>query len=86
MKQKPNPRVFLCKYLKKLCVNLKFLVLTVALSVICALSGYGQQELVVTGTVTDASNGSLLPGVNVVIKGTITGALTGLDGKYPELW
>jgi TonB-linked SusC/RagA family outer membrane protein len=82
MKQKPKLRVFPCKYLKKLCVNLKVLVLTVTLWAIGALSGYGQQQLVVTGTVTDASNGTPLPGVNVVIKGTVTGALTGLDGKY----
>lgn len=36
----------------------------------------------VTGTVTDASNAMPLPGVNVVIKGTTTGAATDFDGNY----
>ncbi len=39
------------------------------------------QEKAVTGTVTDAS-GMALPGVNVVLKGTQTGAITDANGKY----
>lgn len=38
------------------------------------------QGFPVTGTVTD--KGEPLPGVNVVIKGTTTGVITGVDGKY----
>jgi TonB-dependent starch-binding outer membrane protein SusC len=38
------------------------------------------QEKTITGTVSDASG--LLPGVNVVIKGTQRGVSTGYDGKY----
>lgn len=41
---------------------------------------YGQ-EITVTGTVTESS-GDPLPGVNVVLKGTVTGSITDLDGKY----
>ncbi len=36
----------------------------------------------VTGTVTDASSGSPLPGVNVTVKGTTIGAATDMDGTY----
>jgi TonB-linked SusC/RagA family outer membrane protein len=41
-----------------------------------------QQQGKITGTVTDATTGQPMPGVNVLIKGTVTGALTGPDGKY----
>ncbi len=36
----------------------------------------------ITGTVTDASDGSTLPGVSIIIKGTTTGTVTDIDGKY----
>lgn len=40
------------------------------------------QNTTVSGTVTDASNGEGIPGVTVLVKGTTTGAITGIDGKY----
>ena len=40
------------------------------------------QERTVTGKVTSSDDGSSLPGVNVVIKGTTTGTVTDADGKY----
>lgn len=40
-----------------------------------------QQKRVVTGRVT-GSNGELLPGVTVVVKGTNTGTVTNSDGEY----
>src|SRR5688572_15279362 len=36
----------------------------------------------VTGTVTSAEDGSALPGVNVLLKGTSTGTATDVSGKY----
>jgi TonB-linked SusC/RagA family outer membrane protein len=42
---------------------------------------YAQGGINVSGTVTD-SKGEPLPGVNVVIKGTTTGNVTDVDGKY----
>ena len=36
----------------------------------------------VQGTVTDASDGSPLPGATIQIKGTTTGTVTDMDGKY----
>lgn len=40
------------------------------------------QNITVTGTVTDAKTGEALPGVNVVLKGTIQGTITTIDGSY----
>ena len=40
------------------------------------------QGRVVSGTVTDAVSGEELPGVNVMLKGTASGAVTDFDGKY----
>jgi len=39
------------------------------------------QQITVSGTVTDASTGAAMPGVNVLVKGTTLGAMTGADGK-----
>lgn len=41
-----------------------------------------QQQLRVTGTVTDASTGQAMPGVNILVKGTSLGAITDVDGNY----
>ncbi len=40
------------------------------------------QKKIITGVVTSASDGLILPGVNVIIKGTSEGAQTNFDGKY----
>lgn len=40
------------------------------------------QERVVSGTVTSADDGSALPGVNVLVKGTTTGTVTDVNGEY----
>ena len=41
-----------------------------------------QQQITVSGKVTDESTGDALPGVNVVVKGTILGTTTDVNGKY----
>ncbi|MCC5937870.1 MAG: SusC/RagA family TonB-linked outer membrane protein [Lunatimonas sp.] len=40
------------------------------------------QERTVTGTVTDADAAAPLPGVSVLVKGTNTGTITDIDGRY----
>ena len=40
------------------------------------------QEKVISGTVTSSTDGTPLPGVNVVVKGTTKGVQTDFDGKY----
>jgi TonB-linked SusC/RagA family outer membrane protein len=69
-------------HLRKFIMNLKILILVFLFGASNALLGFEPQQITVTGTVTDESTGELMPGVNVIIKGTAMGALTGLDGKY----
>ena len=40
------------------------------------------QDITVSGTVTSADDGLPLPGVSVVVKGTVQGTSTDLDGNY----
>ncbi|MCF8380100.1 MAG: TonB-dependent receptor [Bacteroidales bacterium] len=44
--------------------------------------GLWAQVITITGTVASESDNQPLPGVNVVIKGTSTGVITDLEGKY----
>ncbi len=82
MKESPYHGVPFVRYLKKFLLDLKILILVLLLGASNALSGFDLQQITVSGTVTDASTGDPMPGVNVIIKGTVLGALTGLDGKY----
>lgn len=50
-------------------------------SLVLVVSAFAQ-ERTVTGKVTSAEDGSALPGVNVVLKGTTTGTVTDVDGNY----
>src|SRR5690349_12019646 len=58
----------------------KFLLL--CLASVFALSMSWAQELVVAGKVTSTEDGSPLPGVNVIVKGTTNGTVTDTDGNY----
>jgi TonB-linked SusC/RagA family outer membrane protein len=40
------------------------------------------QDRIITGKVTSSEDGSSIPGVNVVIKGTTSGTVTDFDGNY----
>ena len=57
--------------------NKLFLVLLIAMTSI--LFGYSQQRTI-TGQVT--TDGEILPGVNVLVKGTVNGVSTDFDGNY----
>src|SRR5215218_7534305 len=57
----------------------KFLLTCFALGI--ALSSYAQ-ERTVTGKVTATEDGSALPGVNVILKGTTSGTSTDGDGNF----
>jgi TonB-linked SusC/RagA family outer membrane protein len=61
--------------MKKLCVFLACFVL-VGINLIQA------QNVRITGTVTSSEDGMPIPGVSVVVKGTTTGGITNVDGKY----
>ncbi len=53
-----------------------FFILLFGMSILVATA-----QVTVTGKVTDAS-GQPMPGVNILIKGTHTGTITGMDGTY----
>ncbi|MDX1602303.1 MAG: SusC/RagA family TonB-linked outer membrane protein [Salinimicrobium sediminis] len=55
-------------------------ILTLLLALVVQIT-FAQEQLTVTGTVTD-ENGMPLPGVNVLIKGTTRGVQTDFDGNY----
>lgn len=65
--------------LKKLLTPLWFAFLAINL-VFTATAAFSQG--IITGTVVDAEDGEPLPGANVVLKGTNTGASADLDGKF----
>jgi hypothetical protein len=54
------------------------------LLLICVFSAHTlyAQTTTISGTVTDSSDGMSLPGVNVLEKGTMNGAVTDFDGNY----
>lgn len=49
---------------------------------ICSMHVVFAQSRTITGTVTDADDGSTLPGVSVVVKGTSIGTVTDIQGKF----
>ncbi len=51
------------------------------LSLICMHTAFSQDR-VISGNVTDGSDGTSLPGVNVVIKGTTIGTVSDIDGNF----
>ncbi|MFA5818272.1 MAG: SusC/RagA family TonB-linked outer membrane protein [Bacteroidales bacterium] len=49
---------------------------------VTALSATMQQQLKITGTVTDALTGEAMAGVNIQVKGTTIGIISDVNGKY----
>lgn len=58
----------------------KFTLLTLLLLFLSSMGLNAQKT--VSGTVTNNDDGSAIPGVSILIKGTQTGTVTDLDGKY----
>ena len=67
------------------CIQLKrferFILFVAFLMLFLSAVSYAQQRSV-TGTVTSSSDGLLLPGVNVTVKGTATGTVTSTEGRF----
>lgn len=82
MKENPNQGMPFFGHLRRFLLDLKIIILALMLGASGALNGAWLQQMNVTGTVTDKSTGDAMPGVNVIVKGTVLGALTGPDGKY----
>jgi hypothetical protein len=86
--KKPDLRGYSLRVLKKLLMKigiaLLFIIPAISVSpkVSAAFVNYDElQQKQVTGKVTDAS-GNSLPGVSVVVKGTVLGTLSDISGKY----
>jgi len=60
---------------------MKRLILSLAMFGLSVFSAIGMDQKI-TGKVTSAEDGSGLPGVNVILKGTTTGTITDYQGKY----
>ncbi len=59
-----------------------------ALIMLCSASllfGQNKSQVRVNGKVADAVTGEVLPGVNILVQGTLTGTVTGVDGRYSVL-
>ncbi len=52
------------------------------LLIFCLTQNLYAQESTVTGTVTSAEDGAVLPGVNVIVKGSTIGTVTDIEGNY----
>ena len=52
------------------------------LGMVLTISVVFAQDKIVSGRITAAEDGSGLPGVNVVLKGTATGTVTDVDGNF----
>lgn len=68
------------KIMKFCHINAKGIVGALAL-LFCLIPGYAQDRMAVTGMVSDQA-GAPLPGVGIMIKGTLTGVTTASDGTY----
>jgi TonB-linked SusC/RagA family outer membrane protein len=66
---------FLCKK------NIAAILLIVSLFLSVATNAQ-EGKVSLSGTITSAEDGTALPGVNVLVKGTTTGTITNIDGKY----
>ncbi len=84
--KKKQSNVLFCSEMKwKKPVLLSGLVIMLSMLItysVAASSTLELQQKKVTGKVTDATTGELLPGVTIVIKGTTTGVASDLDGSF----
>jgi Ca-activated chloride channel homolog len=57
--------------------------IAIYLLIIFTFSGFAlTQERILSGKVTSADDGSPIPGVNIILKGTSTGTVSGKEGSY----
>ncbi len=67
------------------CLAIQFTVCSFNLCSASLLFGQNKSQVRVNGKVTDAVTGEVLPGVNILVQGTLTGTVTGVDGRYSVL-
>ncbi|MCK5466906.1 MAG: carboxypeptidase-like regulatory domain-containing protein, partial [Cyclobacteriaceae bacterium] len=57
-------------------------ILLLSMVLMIAFSGHVMAQRTVAGEVTGEEDGTPVPGVNVIVKGTSAGTVTDIDGKY----
>ncbi len=91
MSKKHSKRRTLFEFkLLRFVLKMKFLILLMAATIFNSAAEHvknnnnnqSQQEVKVTGTITDAATGESLPGVNIIVKGTEIGSISDIDGNY----
>ncbi len=83
MKKNFDYRVHSHPLLKKLITKLKIAILIVLVSGTTVFGiNIDQQQVTITGTITDATTREVMTGVNVQVKGTTLGVITDSRGKY----
>ena len=65
--------------------NLFTLLILVVFGSSTLLFAQAKTQVRVSGKVTDATTGEVLPGVNILVEGTFSGTTTGVDGRYSVL-
>jgi hypothetical protein len=65
--------------------NLFTLFILVVLSSSSLIFGQNKAQVRINGKVTDAATGEVLPGVNILVEGTLTGTISEVDGRYTVL-
>ncbi len=70
------------KMLARIARSFLCLTLGVVLVVLAMDTSSAQSRRTITGTVTDAADGTGIPAVNVLVKGTLIGTSTSVDGTY----
>jgi TonB-linked SusC/RagA family outer membrane protein len=81
MKKKFDLWVFMHPTFKKLIMELKIVALIILLSATNVFASELLQNTI-KGKVTDAATGEAMAGVNILIKGTSVGAISGVDGTF----
>ena len=70
------------RFRPKVLIKSGFLFTLLMMMLISPSMAFQQQAKEVSGVVTDSSDGETMPGVNVLIKGTTSGTVTDIDGRY----
>lgn len=72
--------------IKRISLRVSFLLHLAVLLIFCLQVGAQQRETrLISGTVTDSKGKHSIPGVTIIIKGTQTGTVTDLNGKFSIL-
>ena len=85
MKKTLDLWVPLNKTKKKLLIELKITLLVIVLSATNVLAfplADLQQQIVISGTITDAATGEAMVGVNIQVQGKTIGSISDINGKY----